>query len=245
MIDGLTLEELDAAPFRELWLEEQGLTEANQPRVPAGSNGGWDKPSWLGEPLEEFDARQPRDHSGKWTSAGGSYKGLKRVEKTGSSGGDFTTDTADHESINYLYEANGQSETFKPDAIDALDTGDGTTVFVYHGPDGERAGRVVVADNIIVGPGDSRRGGDVEWGSAIESVRVFESKRGQGLGTRMYDQLQDQGHVDLYGAIGQAHSFTSQGRTFALSWLQHRVDLERQREYAATLGTQLGLGMAT
>ena len=84
---------------------------------------------------------------------------------------------------------------------------------------------------------DNELGGTVE---VVSGVRIFSDKRHQGLGTRMYDQMQDQGVVNLYNAIGQSHSFTAQGREFAVNWLQHRVQVETARN----LGTQLDLGLS-
>ena len=63
---------------------------------------------------------------------------------------------------------------------------------------------------------------------SIDAVMVRPSARGKGVGTRMYDHLQDSGMVNLYPFMGNS-TYTHDGRAFTQKWLEHRIDVEARR----------------
>lgn len=63
-------------------------------------------------------------------------------------------------------------------------------------------------------------------GNKIDIVAIRPSMRGQGHGTKMYDQIQDKTDINLYRAVGSARDFTVAGRAFAEKWLVHRMAIE-------------------
>ena len=92
--------------------------------------------------------------------------------------------------------------------------------FVYYDPAGDASAIV----HISTFPHSAKPG----YGLVTE-VTVMPSKRGRGYGTRMYDYIQDHHLADMYETIGRSQSFTMVGRQFAISWLQHRLQVEGDR----------------
>jgi len=66
-------------------------------------------------------------------------------------------------------------------------------------------------------------------GKYIDLVEVSPGQRGKGVGSAMYDWMQDNSHIDLYNAVGRSRDFTVAGKAFAQNWLEHRVSLEAAR----------------
>lgn len=103
-------------------------------------------------------------------------------------------------------------------------------MFVMNGPDGEPAGFVSVVRDYHW---DDQAMTMVLRDESISGVAIRPAHRGKGLATAMYDHLQDEGVFNMYEVIGASDEFTPAGRAFALSWLRHRVTIERERDEAA------------
>lgn len=111
--------------------------------------------------------------------------------------------------------------------------GEPNTYHVFRHPGSPGATVMWLADDGKVGAmlniGEHRFGREGNKVTVIETVAVRPSLKGKGIGKAFYDHIQDHTDIDLYKVIGQSESFTKQGKAFAVSWLQHRVELETRR----------------
>lgn len=206
------------------------LSEAEDEEHFYGAWKGGSKASG-GHPMtkaEQKAAREyPKPHPGPKPDIEGAERALERVRPQGSPAEWVETEKDFAVEVNAMQRQSAFPVKGKANSVQVrrmFVPGEEGFNALFYGDDGRPSGYVMARGGHIIG------------------VAVRPGQKGKGVATRMYDTLQDGGKVDLYDFVGKSRDFTPEGKAFATRWLEHRVEVERQRANRPVPG-QLGLGL--